>query len=258
MSKPVLIIDPGHGGTDPGASGNGIIEKDYTLKISLHQFERFKELGVAVVLTRDNERSLDSVQRSNIVKDSGATYCISNHINSASSAEAAGAEIIHSIHNDGKLAQSIASALRETGQILRKTTVFSKVNSSGGDYFFMHRLTGAVTTLIVEYGFCTNAADAKRIKENWKQFAEATIKAFCEFINHPYTKPDVPVVIPPVKPQVETVEGFTDIVNHWAQDTIIKAVKAKVMIGVSSDKFAPDEPLTRAQMTVILDRLGLL
>lgn len=261
MGKPKLIIDPGHGGTDPGAGDNGIIEKEYTLKISLYQFERFKELGVNVALTRDNDRSLDSVQRTNIVKDSGAKYCISNHINAAASTEAAGAEIIQSIHNDGKLAHAIAYALRDAGQILRKTPVFSKANDNGGDYYFMQRLTGSVTTLIVEYGFCSNAADAKRVKDNWMELAEATIKAFCSFIGHPYTKPAVPVITPPVtppKPPVIVIDGFTDIAGHWALSSIRKAIKSGKMNGVSPDLFDPDAPLTRAQAAVLMDRNGHL
>lgn len=254
VTKPFLIIDPGHGGTDPGAGDNGIIEKDYTLKISLYQFERFKELGLAVALTRDNDRSLDAVQRTNIVKDSGAKYCISNHINAATSAEAAGAEIIHSIHNDGKLAHAIAYALRDAGQFLRKTPVFSKAGDSGGDYYFMQRLTGSVTTLIVEYGFLTNTADAERIKDNWKAYAEATVRAFCSFIGHAYTKPQEVEQVPQ-KP----TETFKDVPeNHYAGASIEKAVKAGVISGVAPDVFGLGQPVTREQLVVILDRLGLL
>lgn len=47
-----IVIDPGHGGDDPGASGNGIIEKDLTLDISKYMFNRFKELGIPVAITR--------------------------------------------------------------------------------------------------------------------------------------------------------------------------------------------------------------
>lgn len=252
-AKPVLIIDAGHGGDDKGASGNGIIEKEYTLKISLYQQERFKELGLATVLTRDNDRSLDSVKRTNIVKDSGAKYCISNHINAATSKDAAGVEVIHSIHNDGKLAHAIVYALRDTGQILRKTPVYSKPDGSA-DYYFMHRLTGSVTTNIVEYGFLSNAADAERIKDNWKAYAEAVVRAFCGFIGHAYTKPQE------VKPLPEKPTGtFKDVPdNHYAKTAIEKAVKAGVINGVATDVFGLGNPVTREQLCVILDRLGLL
>src|SRR5690606_25627687 len=94
--NPFLIIDPGHGGKDPGASGNGIIEKNMILDISLYQYKRFKELGIKVALTRDADVTIDSTPRANIVSYSKAKYCISNHINAAAATSAKGAEIIHS------------------------------------------------------------------------------------------------------------------------------------------------------------------
>ncbi|OAJ73822.1 hypothetical protein AYJ08_00650 [Brevibacillus sp. SKDU10] len=66
MATDILIIDPGHGGTDPGAVGNGLKEKDLTLQISLYQFERFKELGVSVALTRSTDKDLSPANRTHI------------------------------------------------------------------------------------------------------------------------------------------------------------------------------------------------
>ena len=77
MTTPILIIDPGHGGTDPGAMGNGLREKDLTLQISTYQTARFHALGIPVVLTRTTDTSLTPSQRTKLVRDSGATYCIS-------------------------------------------------------------------------------------------------------------------------------------------------------------------------------------
>ena len=45
MNETKIVIDAGHGGSDPGASGNGIIEKDLTLAISKYMYDRFKELA---------------------------------------------------------------------------------------------------------------------------------------------------------------------------------------------------------------------
>ncbi|GKU79844.1 N-acetylmuramoyl-L-alanine amidase [Paenibacillus sp. L3-i20] len=64
--------------------------------------------------------------------------------------------------------------------------------------------------------------------------------------------------LPEEKPPVSIVEGFNDINGHWAEKAIVKAKRAGVMNGVTSDRFAPDEPLTRAQTATLLDRLGLL
>lgn len=249
MNKVELIIDAGHGGSDPGASGNGIIEKQMTLDISLYQWTRLTQLGIPVTITRSKDVSLESAERANLVKNSGAKYCISNHINAASATSAAGVETIHSIHSDGKLATALMEAVAAAGQIKRPTPVFAKQQSDGRDWYYMHRDTGNVSTVIVEYGFCSNAADAARLKANWQAYAEAVVRAYCMFVGHRYE--------PPTSSTTPT-EGFKDISGHWAKASIDKAIKAGLMNGVAADRFAPDEPVTRAQIAVLFDRLGLL
>ena len=54
MNNYKIVIDAGHGGSDPGASGNGIIEKDLTLKISQYMYDRFRELGIPVTINTDD------------------------------------------------------------------------------------------------------------------------------------------------------------------------------------------------------------
>ena len=80
-----VVIDAGHGGNDPGASGNGIIEKEYTLKISEYIYDRLKELGLDVKMTRTEDEILNPSERVNRVLNSfGNTsdvIVISNHIN---------------------------------------------------------------------------------------------------------------------------------------------------------------------------------
>ena len=84
-----IVIDAGHGGEDPGANGNGIIEKEYTLKISKYMYDRFKELGIPVIMTRDSDITLTPTERVNRVKKAFGEYkdvlVISNHINAGGS-----------------------------------------------------------------------------------------------------------------------------------------------------------------------------
>lgn len=85
MALKGIVIDPGHGGSDPGAVANNIKEKDYTLLISKYMYDRFKELGVPVKLTRDNDTTLSPKERTARVKDfygdGKDVIVISNHLN---------------------------------------------------------------------------------------------------------------------------------------------------------------------------------
>ena len=68
MALKGIVIDPGHGGADSGASSNGIKEKDYTLLISKYMYNRFKELGVPVSMTRTGDVTLSPKSRVNKIK----------------------------------------------------------------------------------------------------------------------------------------------------------------------------------------------
>lgn len=173
-----IVLDPGHGGNDPGCLNNEFNEKDMVLKISLEQKRHFERNGIKVYMTRTSDVSLGSTERTNKVKSFNADYCISNHINAAASAQANGAETIRSIHSNKNISEGILDALVEAGTGRRRA--FSKEGNPGLDYYFMHRQTGKANTVIVEYGFITNTGDSKRIQSDWKKYAEAVARYYIE------------------------------------------------------------------------------
>ncbi len=81
----MIVVDAGHGGTDPGASGNGIVEKDYSLQIARYIYDRFRQLGTPVVLTRDSDVTLTPEERvqivMNAVNNDPNAIVLSNHLN---------------------------------------------------------------------------------------------------------------------------------------------------------------------------------
>ena len=81
-----VVIDPGHGGTDSGAVGNNMLEKDYNLLISKYMYDRFKELGIPVAITREEDVTLSPTDRVNDILskfgNSSDVIVISNHVNS--------------------------------------------------------------------------------------------------------------------------------------------------------------------------------
>ena len=84
-----IIIDAGHGGIDSGAVGNNLEEKDLNLRASKYMYDRLKELGIPVKLTRKEDEYLpkqDRIERVlSLYNNSPGTILISNHINAGGS-----------------------------------------------------------------------------------------------------------------------------------------------------------------------------
>lgn len=186
-----VIIDPGHGGTDAGATGNNLLEKDYNLLISKYMYDRFKELGVPVAITRDSDTTLSPTDRVNTILNkfgnSSDVILISNHVNSGGGE---GAEVIYALRNRDTLARRILENIGATGQETRKYYQRRLPSDTSKDYYFIHRNTGNLEPLIVEYGFIDSAKDVEFLKENYKELAEAVISAVANYIGVPYTPPE--------------------------------------------------------------------
>lgn len=94
--RPIVVIDPGHGGRDPGAQGASgtSVEKMLALELARQLRDRLAEAGrVRVALTREDDRYLSLDQRTAIARKLGAALYLSIHIDSAANAGARGASI---------------------------------------------------------------------------------------------------------------------------------------------------------------------
>ena len=186
-----VVIDPGHGGVDSGARGNNALEKDYTLLISKYMYDRFRELGIPVYMTRDNDVTLNPTERVKKVLsffgDDPNVVVISNHLNVG---KGTGAEVVYALRNSSKLANDILNNIGNTGQNTRRVYQRRLPSNPSKDYYFILRETGKTEPLIVEYGFIDTDDDLNFIKNNYKQLAEAVIKAVLEYKGIPYTSPE--------------------------------------------------------------------
>ena len=186
-----VIIDPGHGGTDAGATGNNLLEKDYNLLISKYMYDRFKELGIPVAITRDSDTTLSPTDRVNTILNkfgnSSDVILISNHVNSGGGE---GAEVIYALRNRDTLAKRILENIGAAGQETRKYYQRRLPSDTSKDYYFIHRNTGNLEPLIVEYGFIDDTKDVEFLKENYEELAEAVISAVANYIGVPYTPPE--------------------------------------------------------------------
>lgn len=187
-----VVIDPGHGGSDSGAVGNDMLEKDYTLLISKYMYDRFKELGIPVTLTRDSDVTLDPTNRVNKILNAygnnSDVIVISNHLNAGGGT---GAEVIYALRNTDTLAKKVLESIGAEGQSTRKYYQRRLPSDTSKDYYFIHRNTGKTEPIIVEYGFIDDSnANVQFLKENYQRLAEAVIRAVADYKGFTYVPPE--------------------------------------------------------------------
>ena len=178
-----IVIDPGHGGSDSGAIGNDITEKDLNLEISKYMYDRLKQLGYDVYITRDTDETIspnDRVRRIlNAYGNNSDVIVISNHINAGGGD---GAEVIYALRNNSNLSNLILDNLKDAGQNIRKAYQRRLPSDTSKDYYFIHRDTGVTEPVIVEYGFLDSSLDdVNQLKQNYEKYAEAVVKAIVEY-----------------------------------------------------------------------------
>ncbi|MDF2591408.1 MAG: sporulation-specific N-acetylmuramoyl-L-alanine amidase [Clostridia bacterium] len=178
MSK--VLIDIGHGGSDPGAQANGLVEKVINLKVGLLLKDYLLGFECDVKLTRETDITLTADQRVAIAKAYNPDLCISVHHNAAEDIKARGSEVIHAHYDDydDKLALDIMQRLAVAG--MPKRRAFTKLNSIGSDWYYMIRRIWDNDTdaIITEGGFVTNAADAALLKTDAFLTVEAQAIAY--------------------------------------------------------------------------------
>ena len=180
------LLGTRHGGSDPGATGN-IIEKEYNLKIANYIYNRLKELGVPVAITRTTDVAITPTDRVNKILNafgnSDDVVVLSNHLNAGGGT---GAEVVYALRNNDTLSKLILEELSKEGQNIRKWYQRRLPSNPSKDYYFIHRNTGRTEPVLIEYGFVDNEKDANFIKNNWQDLAEATVRAVLTYIGAPY------------------------------------------------------------------------
>ena len=113
--RPIVVLDPGHGGRDPGAKGvsGTATEKDLTLVLARELRDELAERGrVRVAMTREDDRYLTLDQRAELARKLRASVYLSLHIDSAPNAEARGATV-YSLSDVASDAEAARFAARE-------------------------------------------------------------------------------------------------------------------------------------------------
>ena len=157
----LVVIDPGHGGPDPGAIGiGGLLETDVVLDVSLKTTRYLQEKGVKVLLTRRNEIDLDLPPRVNKANRSKANAFISIHAN-ASRGKKRDVNGLETFYYAGYRGQTLARKIQEQITIISPGSPDRGVRRAR---FFVIRKT-RMPAALVEIGFLTGRLDARRLSQ---------------------------------------------------------------------------------------------
>lgn len=112
--RPLVVIDAGHGGRDPGASGDGIREKDVTLDLAKAlRDELLEQGGIRVALTRSDDELLVLEERPEIARRMGADLFLSIHADSAGQTSDISGASIYTLSNKASSEAAARFAQRE-------------------------------------------------------------------------------------------------------------------------------------------------
>ena len=204
-SRPLVVIDAGHGGRDPGATGHGVREKDITLGLALAlKDELVEQGGIRIALTRKDDRLLSLEERPEIARRMGADLFLSIHADSAGDISEVSGASIYTLSGRASSAAAARFAQRENdadrlnglsieGQSDSVSAILvelSQRRAQQGSNEFADLITRAgdglldfnptplrsadlvvlrapdIPSVLFESGFVTNAEEARRLTSN--------------------------------------------------------------------------------------------
>lgn len=177
--RPLILIDPGHGGDDPGAVGaGGTRESEVNLAIALKLQEALQARGVNAVLTRTGDVSLDLASRARMVDQLGAQALVSVHANSHDVSSALGLETYYRTSISQPFAQQIhqvlVSDLQRPDRGVREARLFVLRHPT-------------IPSALIEAGFISNPEEEGLLadRDYQKKAAEAIAKGITSYLSTP-------------------------------------------------------------------------
>jgi N-acetylmuramoyl-L-alanine amidase len=176
-----VVIDPGHGGPDPGAVGiGGLRETDVVLDVSLQVAQLLQARGVSVSLTRTSEVDVDLPPRVALANNIGAQVFVSVHANALSMSRP-DVNGVETFYFQGGNSQRLASMIQD--RLMAVSPGTPDRGARPGRFFVIRRTT--MPSALVEMGFVTGSIDAPRLADpNFRRrLAQAMATAILEYLN---------------------------------------------------------------------------
>ena len=190
--KPVLLIDPGHGGYDPGTSGNGLVEKNLTLEFGKALQELATGRGYEARMTRTKDVRLGTTEAEDIdsraaLGTSDVDLMVSLHFNGFSNPTAAGLETWKDGTATGRqAAEAIQASCLAAFPLTHDRGV--KDGLTRYDGYPLGIMVNHCPTVLVELGFLTNWNDADVIRTRQDDYIKAIFDGISKVIRPPAPK----------------------------------------------------------------------
>lgn len=170
-----ICIDPGHGGSSSGATGEGgkRLEKNDTLRLSLLVRDELESRGYTVVMTRDTDSDISLEERCNVANKAKAALFVSIHRNSTTG-KGQGCEMwIHSSNpsDDRLLAENILQNLALTGADTSRG-IHTGYREGANQNYYVNRCS-KMPSVLAEIGFITSEKDNTLFDEHLDELAKA-------------------------------------------------------------------------------------
>ena len=178
-SEITLVVDAAPGGTDPGASLSGVSEKTITLAVAKQIQMLGEKLGVKVLLTRADDRSMTLVDRANFSNLSKADAFVSLHVDvDPSNSATNGISCLIASGEGGLENQRLSQSLAE--QFKRLDGISFRGTKSGNMYLLKN---STAPTVLIELGYLSNNDDLKFMQDagNQRKVAEQILKSVIAF-----------------------------------------------------------------------------
>ncbi|WP_217562813.1 N-acetylmuramoyl-L-alanine amidase [Paenibacillus sp. GbtcB18] len=195
MKKPIFVIDPGHGGSDPGAVGNGMREKDLTLKIAQRIGAYIGDRAeVRYVRTTDKDLSTNKAKdlsaRAAFANNLNADYYLSIHINAGGGT---GFESFVYTGTDGGHTGAIRSTIHKHVSAAFARRGLRDRGRKTGDLAVLRQTK--MPAALLEYGFIDTAVDTALLKDD--NFLNEVAKATADGLAEAFGLPAAPAATGP-------------------------------------------------------------
>ena len=177
-----IVLDAGHGGSDPGAVHQGRMEKDDTLNLALAVAGKLRAQGQTVIMTRNEDVFLPLSERSAIANRNPTDVFVSIHRNAADSPQANGVENFVYITPTPTETQYATTVLDE----VVKAGVQRDRGVKEGNFAVLRNTRAPA--MLLEMGFITNEKDNMLFDTHFNAYAEAIARGILMALGLPYRK----------------------------------------------------------------------